>query len=276
LEGGCQLSKLSLIKGLPRAKLKFGKINFVNCLPIDYPLSLINGYSGHIVEGNPAEMNLALRNGSIDIAPISSYEYLLNKSLYELIPRISISSKTQADSVMFFFKEEIKAGSRIHLTNKSASSINLLKIILSKKLFLKPDDLEFEYFADNSSDYPAKLLIGDEALKEDRAGYQYCLDLGAAWYELTKLPMVFGLWTANKNLGLNEEELNNIADFFSGLRDKGLNEYFPDIIVKAYEKTGLSKKLLSSYFHNLDYNFTKEHQRSLDLFETYLLELGLK
>lgn len=270
------MSNLSLINSLPVEKLKLGKINFVNCLPIDYPLSLINGYSGHIFEGNPTEINLALRNGSIDIAPISSYEYLSNKSLYELIPRISISSKTQADSVLFFYREEIKPGSKIYLTNKSASSINLLKIILSKKFSLKLGDLEFEYFVDNSNKFPAKLLIGDEALKEDKAAYRHCLDLGAAWYELTNLPMVFGLWSANKNLGLSEVELNNITDFFSTLRDKGLTEYLPDIIVKAYEKTGLSKKLLSTYFHNLDYNFSEEHKRSLNLFETYLLELGLR
>jgi chorismate dehydratase len=270
------LSKVSLTNDVLINQLKFGKINFINCLPIDYPMTLNPNFNGHVIEGSPTKVNQALREALIDIAPISSYEYLSNKKLYDRIPGISISSKLKADSVMFFYNQDIEPGSKIYLTDKSASSVNLLKIILNKKFYLNLEDLDFEFFAENSTDYSAKLLIGDEALKEDKSKYQKYLDLGTAWYELTQYPMVFGLWTASKKSNLSQVDIENLADFFAELRDAGLNQYLPDVIIKAYERTGINKLTLKEYFHNLDYTFTEDHEQSLILFDKYLQELGLK
>ncbi len=252
-------------------KIKLGQINFINCLPINLPFADDENEVFEIVQGHPTQINELLRSGEIDLAPISSYEYLSNTDKYEVLEGISISSKTQADSVLVFAnsEEEIKNAKEIFITDKSATSVNLLKIILEKKFSRDLKDIKFTNFTKNSTEYPVKLLIGDEALKEaQQNSYKYVLDLGTAWYELTKLPMVFALWCFNKD-SLALEHYNEIQTLILAARDFGLSEALPDVIVEAYKQTGLPKAKLTQYFNNLDYNFTKDHQQSLKLFGRY-------
>lgn len=263
-------------------KVKLGQINFINCLPINLPFADEENEVFEIIQGHPTQINELLRNGDIDLAPISSYEYLSNPDKYEILEGISISSKTQADSVLVFAnsEDEIKSAKEIFITDKSATSVNLLRIILEKKFSRDLKDIKFSSFTKNSSDHPVKLLIGDEALKEAQQGlvqrslgevgsYKYVLDLGTAWYELTGLPMVFALWCFNKDSAVLEH-YNEIQTLILAARDFGLSEALPDVIVEAYKQTGLPKATLTKYFQNLDYNFTEKHKESLELFSNFL------
>jgi chorismate dehydratase len=224
----------------------------------------------------------------LDLAPISSYEYLKNQDQYEFLDGISISSTRDADSVLVFIQGasgNLFMARKIFITDKSASSVNLLKIILVKKYGYnyrdahfynsKGETVEFIPFQDNNSNMDIKLLIGDEALIEGSKPHQYetVIDLGREWCELSDgLPMVFGVWGLNKQSHLNKDELSK---FFISLKQEGLNNYLPDIIVEAYKQTGLAHSILANYFNNLNYDFTEKHQASLDLFEQYLRELEL-
>ncbi len=253
-------------------KVKLGQINFINCLPINLPFADEGNEVFEIIQGHPTQINELLRKGEIDLAPISSYEYLSNPDQYEILEGISISSKTQADSVLVFAnsEEEIQNTKEIFITDKSATSVNLLKIILEKKFKRDLTTIKFTSFTKNSSEYSVKLLIGDEALKEaQQNNYKYILDLGTAWYELTNLPMIFALWCFNKD-STAIEHYDEIQTLILAARDLGLSEMLPDVIVEAYKQTGLPKATLAKYFQNLDYDFTDKHEESLELFSSYL------
>ncbi len=270
--------------------LRLGEISFVNCLPINYALNRceLRPFSIQTINSFPADLNQKLRNAELDLAPISSYEYLKNRNQYELIDGLSISSIRDADSVLVFIKGasgNLFMAREIFVTNKSASSVNLLKIILVKKYGYHYRDnnfynsrgelVEFIPFIDNNNDMEIKLLIGDEALIENSTAHEYetVIDLGREWNEISYgLPMVFGVWALNKQSNLDREELSR---FFVDLKQKGLNDYFPDLIIEAYKSTGLPKSTLVKYFNNLNYDFTINHQASLELFDTYLRELEL-
>ncbi len=265
------------------AMLKIGQINFINCLPVNLPIER-NGFGelGHkyefeIFNSIPVELNHKLASGELDLAPISSFEYLRKKEYYQYLDGISISSKTKADSVLFFCDLDFwsKENKVIHVTNKSASSVNLLKIILKEHYKFDLNQIRFEVF-DLSQKYDAKLLIGDEALREDKTSYEEVIDLGEKWHELTGLPMVFGLWTVHKDSEIykNPDLFKKINDYFLEMRELGFNDLYPDMIIEAFKTTGLNKALLKKYFNNLDYQFTDRHKESLDLFEQYIFELS--
>jgi chorismate dehydratase len=257
-------------------KINIGQINFINCLPINLPLArlgLLDNLEYEIFDSVPSDLNQKLFCGELDIAPISSYEYLINKDKYQYLDGISISSKKEADSVLFFCDLAFWSNPNkvIHVTNKSATSVNLLKILIKEFYKFDLSQISFEVF-DLNQKYQAKLLIGDEALQEDKTQYEEVIDLGAKWFELTCLPMVFGLWTINKSSELfkNQELVKEVNERFLELRDKGFNEFYPDMIIEAFKKTGLSKTVLKKYFSNLDYSFSDKHKESLDFFESYL------
>lgn len=262
--------------------LKLGQINFINCLPLNYQsLDLFKGvFELEIYQASPRELNSRLYSGELDLAPISSYEYLLHQDSYELIEGISISSKAQADSVLLFVKGKLEDAKTIYVTNQSASSVNLLKIVLVKKYKLKLEELEFISFDQRDESMEVKLLIGDQALAQFEArsskleGEISVVDLGLEWYELTGLPMVFGLWVMNRSSDLLEYK-SQISKALIAKRNESLGDKFPDLIIEAYRQTGLSKVILKQYFENLDYDFTDRHKVSLDLFASYLRELNL-
>ncbi|MEY3370744.1 MAG: hypothetical protein RLZZ361_1414 [Cyanobacteriota bacterium] len=265
--------------------IKLGQINFINCLPVNLPLAIYRKESFQefelsVIEGVPSALNKALRTNEIDIAPISSYEFLCNKNLYEIIPDLSISSFRQADSVNLFLKKNLQINEiqEIFLTNKSASSVNLLKILLKDFWGLNLETIKFRFFDQDPSDCVAKLLIGDEALKQKTSNLDFvAIDLGTAWYEYSGLPMVFGLWTFNVNSACFSDLKTKEAliKLLNSSRDKGLDLYLPNIIVEAYRITGIPKKILADYFKNLNYQFNAAHQAGLALYETKLREFNL-
>lgn len=256
--GGCQLHSIIHTNKL---HYRLGQISFINTLPIDYPL-LLNYSFDDLIQSYPSKLNHLLKEKYLDLAPISSFEYLCNKDNYSIIDNLSISSKTQADSVIFV-TNDLENLSTIYLTNKSATSVALLKIILKKNYSVNLDKINFVNFADNAN-YPNKLLIGDEALKLPQNQFKYRLDLGEEWYKLTQLPMVFALWSFYKNTNVS-----NLERILLESKDLGLGKNFPDVIVEAFKLTGLSKIKLSEYFSHLDYDFKEKHKESLRIFEAY-------
>ena len=260
---------------LKRTTVNLGQISFINCAPINYPLakkleknpSLSEEFN--IISSVPAEMNKALRAGDIDLAPISSYEYLTNKDKYELLGGLSISSKQEADSVLFFSNEKLEDIKTVNVTDKSATSVALLKTLF-KELYELPE-LDFKKFssAEDHASFSNKLLIGDEALLEKPENYKYIYDLGLEWYKLTKLPMVFGVWAYNKDslLAVDSKLLESVKELLISSKEEGLGKYFPDLLIDLYSKTGISKKKLEAYFNHLDYSLEAQHLESLEKFE---------
>jgi chorismate dehydratase len=262
--------------------IKVGQINFINCLPVNLPLDRLglgNEIEYQVFDSVPSVLNQKLSLGELDIAPISSFEYLSNKDKYQYLDGISISSKIEADSVLFFCNLDFwaKENKVIHLTNKSATSVNLLKVLLKELYKLNLDEIEFKVFDENHN-YDAKLLIGDEALKEDKSCYEEVLDLGAKWHELTGLPMVFGLWTVNKESMIYKDPklFKTINEKFLELRDIGLNQFYPDLIIEAFKETGLNRTILKKYFNNLDYHLEDSHIKSLSIYKDFCLQLKKK
>ena len=96
----------------------------------------------------------------------------------------------------------------------SLTSVQLLRVLLAER-GLKP---EFKPLAsyDSASLPDYALLIGDPALDFLRAPHEHeIFDLGAAWYEMTRLPFVYAVWALrrgadNSNL---RRQLREARDF---------------------------------------------------------------
>lgn len=255
--------------------VNLGQVSFINCLPFNYALKKYleneeNKFEFKCTAAPPSVLNKKLYHKELDLAPISSYEYLLHQNNYKLVPEYSISSNSSVDSVLFLSKVELSKLRTVYLTNKSASSVALLKVLLNKKYGLK--NLEYKVVENLIEvEEENKLLIGDDALIEKQSKYQLTLDLGKEWFEFTGLPMVFGVWAYNKDFEYN----NDLNKLFQELKQDGLNKYFPDVVIESYIKSGLPKETITKYFDNLNFDFTEKHKESLDLFESYIKELGL-
>lgn len=271
---------------MQKSSINLGLINFTNCLPINYSILKQNSSLINTIEGSPAEINGLMSQKLVDIAPISSVEYLLNQDNYELIDSICISSDGEVGSVILFSNYEFKnlSGKKIGLPCTSATSIALLKILLKEANI----DINFINFQTHkyeltlqeqlNKQFDAVLHIGDPALinntKYSKDYYTY--DLGKLWKELTGYPMVFGSWVVRKDWKLlNQDNYTLICELLGYAVEEGLNIYFNDVVKLASKHLNISEQIVEDYLtHKINYNFTNTQHKGLMLFESKLLSLN--
>lgn len=259
-------------------KLKVGLIQYANVYPIFYVLEKegLLTEDVHLVKGVPSQLNWALRNDLIDISPSSSVEYLLNKKLYDYIDGICISSKEYVGSVLFFSDHDLNRidGKKILLTDQSATSHFLLRIILEKFMGLNPVyDISSTPYTEESF-----VLIGDEALKYRKLNNgKKVYDLANIWYQQTELPFVFALWIVRKEITKPDGEL---YQSYIKFRDKLLyakenyKRYLKEMVKNYYLKDFMTEEEILHYWQeNMDYELTEKHKKSLKLFEEYIKSL---
>lgn len=265
-------------------KLKVGKINFLNIYPIFFTLEKECDPSRfQFIDGTPAELNHRLREGTLDISPSSSIEYLRNPEIYTLIDGHSISTTGPIMSILLFSKHPIEdLDTRLILASEqSETSTALLKIILKKfygfqnKILTSSSDIK-----DGLDSAPAYMLIGDDALKAARSSFitdhpspVHIYDLGEIWHRNTGLPFVYALWIGRKEC-CSKETFIEFIDILDRAKDFA-EQNFQKIAADIPSKTVMVMDDLIAYWKNLSYGLSEEHKEGLTLFDRYLKEEGL-
>lgn len=251
--------------------LKVGHIAYANCAPFFHHLKAA-GFSGEIVHGVPAELNRLLAQGRIDISPSSSFEYARQWRDYLLLPGHSISSLGPVQSVLLFSPHDLAAldGETIILTGESATSVNLLKVILNefvgcRQVNCEPCDGDVEAVVASGG---SALLIGDRALRASFAPPEgtRIYDLGALWYHQTGLPFVFALWILRRDAARDK---GGDIGLFAEQLEHSRNLAFADLdglAAAASERSWFSEEGLVRYWRQMSYDLDPLHLQGLELF----------
>ncbi len=260
--------------------LRIGQIDYANCTPIFASLSKLYDCSDYrFVRGVPAELNALLRRGDIDLCPSSSFEYASSPESYLLLPELSISSIGPVKSVLLFSRLPLSEldGLCVGLTTESATSVNLLKILLAKAYGFKNEFRPITApFPEALAAVPALLLIGDSALKAaQRAQDLFVYDLGELWYRFTGLPFVFALWlVTRKAVAASPVELQRLRDRLI-LAKRHAYDTYGEIAERCAERGWMASEDLVTYWRTISYDLTADHLRGVALFFAYAAELGL-
>jgi chorismate dehydratase len=263
-----------------KGRLRIGRINFTNTWPVSYYLPYLRDDAGvDWISEVPTGVNRAMAEGRIDIAPISSFAYAERAEDYLILPDLSVSAYGKVNSILLYHKVPLNQldRARIALPTTSATSVNLLKIILKKFYQFEPHYFYEEPDLDKmllTAD--AALLIGDDAIRaswEDHRQLQVT-DLGEWWLKLTGKWMTFALWVVRKEAA---EQLPELLEhvYHAFCMSKKHNLAHPEAMVKdACEKIGGDAEYWHYYFSNLCYDFGKEQQEGLALYYQYARECG--
>lgn len=261
-------------------KIRIGRIDFTNVWPIFHHFDIDTlGEHIELVSQVPTELNEAMALGQIDMGPISSFAYAEAVDQYLLFPDLSVSAYGKVNSILLFHKEsldEIKFG-KIALPTTSATSVNLLKIVMTKFLSGKPS----YHFAPPVLDAmmeeaDAALLIGDDAIQAQWNNQDYeVTDLGELWTSLTGNWMSFAVWAVRKETVDQYPELvEKVFAAFQQSKQRGLHNP-QDMIRKAQQKLGGDDQFWHDYFSQLCYDFGASQRKGLELYYKYALEQGL-
>jgi len=257
-----------------RALARLGQINFINSLPVVVPmLRHCDEIKARIVFGTPSELNSQYAQKKLDLGAMSSFFYLESSDM-QLLPDLSISSIGAVGSVLFFSKKDLKdlGNCKIAVPMSSATSINLLRVLLQEHHGVEPHLVPAESPDLDCSDLDAALVIGDRALLVDpdwTSKFQRW-DMGAWWHQTYNLPMTFGVWAAkNSWVESNEETFSEISEALVRARQEGLSTALDEVIAESMERLPLSRERLRKYFiEELNFEFTPAHRKGLDLYRS--------
>lgn len=256
-----------------------GKISYTNSWPVFHnfhPSSL--SFPAEMVSEVPAILNQGMAAGSIHVGALSSFAYAAASDRLLLLPDLSVSADGPVKSILLFSRMPVQSigSGRIAVTNTSATSVNLLKILMDKAIVATPEYISVPPDLNEMMEQAdACLLIGDHAI---RASWQdqgyYVTDLGELWKEWTGLSMTFAVWAVNRGAALrNPEAIAEIAEAFAVSKRRGLRDLGP-ITHEACCTIGGTASYWNDYFRNLCYDFGERQQEGLNLYFRYAYEMG--
>ncbi|MEX2460821.1 MAG: menaquinone biosynthesis protein [Paenibacillaceae bacterium] len=260
--------------------IRIGQINFANAWPIFYnfPHDQFKDEVKFISEV-PTSLNQALAKNEIDMASISSFAYGEDFSQYVLFPDLSVSAFGEVQSLLLFHSQPIAelSQSTIALPTTSASTVNLLKILLTKFSGIRP---RYQYappvLDDMMKHAEAALLIGDDAIKAQWTNQTYKVnDLGEMWRRATGKWMSFAVWAVRKQIVQEQpEQVARIYQAFLYSKQQSLRNLKP-LVQAAQQTIGGNEAYWQRYFTQLKYDFGPEQWEGLQLYYDYAFELGL-
>jgi chorismate dehydratase len=174
------------------APFRVGSVEYLNAVP------LTRGVEEEVIFATPSKLAEMLRRDELDAGLVSVVEVLFTDR-YDVLDGIAIASLGEVKSVLLAHRKPIEEVREIFCDPASLTSVELVRVLLAAQ-GLKPEFKMLESY--NFAALPDyALLIGDRALDLLLGPHEHqILDLGAAWFELTKLPFVYAVWALRRGV----------------------------------------------------------------------------
>jgi chorismate dehydratase len=197
---------------MPSPKLRVASVPYLVGRPVDEGLADEPGIE--FSRAVPARLACGLRDGSLDVALVSSIE-LFRLPGASFLDGPCIAGEGRVSSVQVFLRRPMAEVRSLALDPASRTSVVLSQVVWPGA---RPELVEVPEGTDPASvRADAYLRIGDAALREHLApGSLPVFNPSAAWRERTGLPFVFALWVAREGI-----ELEPWSEAFARSREIG-------------------------------------------------------
>lgn len=250
------------------AGLRVGSVPYVVGRPLDLGLGDEPGIE--LVHAVPARLVDGLRDGSIDVAMVSSIE-LFRGPGYGYLAGLAVAGRGYVGSVQLFLRRPLERVERVAFDPASRAAEALLRLLLADRpggppesVELAPDEDPREVAAD------AWLRIGDRALLELHREHLPHFNPSREWTRRTGLPFVFAPWIVRPGV-----DVEPFLGAFHRARERGAARV-EAVIDEAALRAELPRAVLATYLgEECLYDLGDEMHESLTLFRDRAAEVGL-
>jgi chorismate dehydratase len=248
--------------------VRVGCVKYLNARP------LIRGWPGEVEFDHPSALCRRLAKGQLDVALVSSFEFLRNP-IYRIVDDVSISSDGPVYSVVVAHRGKFSNIEEIELDPASETAVNLLRCLLAELgLTARLTDA----VPGSAGLSRARLIIGDQAIsfRQTHADEFQFWDLGEHWKKLTGLPFVYALWLIRPEVA----DAKSIAQRLRGLRDENLADIpaiLSDAVADAADnKQEITREFLDRYYdEHLRFGFGTREKQGLQTFADLCTKHGV-
>lgn len=257
-------------------RLRISAISYLNTAPLMWDFE--HGEAGRDFDVSytlPSACACALADGTADIGIIPAAAYAEIPGL-QVLPEVAIASRRAVRSILLVSKVPIEKVRTVALDTSSMTSVALTKVLFEKWLGggrtftpMAPD------IDSMLAEHDAGLLIGDPALKIDRARY-HTLDLAEEWIRHTGKPFVFAFWAVRSDALREAAPSLDLPAVFQDSRDHGLEPSSLNQIAREWApRLDTSEADVRSYLtQNIHYRLDAGCMEGLRLFYRYAADMG--
>lgn len=238
---------------------RIGVVPYLNARPLVYGLEDQDRVA--LVRAVPSQLARMLAREEVDVALVPSIDLQRSRRALTVLPAGCISSAGTTLTVRVF-SQTPPTDIRVLWTDTDSHTSIALARTLWLGLFRR--DLKIIPYHPATplpEDAEAVLLIGDKVVCDPPLGYDYQIDLGTLWFQMTGLPFVFAVWTARAG--------TDTADLFPLLtraRQAG-QAHAVEVARTCGPGYGWPVDLAVKYLtHHLQFDFTAAHRDGMEEF----------
>lgn len=253
-------------------------MRYVNDLPIyaAFDAGAVQ-YPGTLVADVPARLNAMMRDGELDMGPVSAFEYAADADRYVLLPDLCIGARDEIVSVLLISKTPpaLLDGAKVATTSESASGRNLLRVLLERRYGVRAEFVEVEDPLAHARAGEPAMVIGDSAID---AAFEFpseqVYDLGALWRDWTGEQSITAVWVARREVF--ETRLDEVRACLHALTDayswgRANRE---SVIALAQSVKPRPPGFYEIYYGKLNFTFHSAAQRGLGAYCRELHAIG--
>jgi len=208
-----------------------------------------------------------LESGDVDIGIVPCAE--LDRLGLEFLPDVGIACRGPVRSILLISRVPVRQIRTLAVDVSSRTSVMLAHIVLAERYGVTPMTAVMPPDLNSMLDSAdAALIIGDPALAiSPDALPGVVLDLGAEWFALTGLPMVFAVW-AGRPEHINESVRQTFLDSCRYGTSR-IGEIASDPVVRRGFPQAVVREYLTRYIR---FELGPEELRGLEAYRQYVAE----
>lgn len=257
---------------MKKQTIKIGLVSYLNTVPFVHGINLMKKQNSHwdirTTQAYPSKCSSLFMENKIDIGiiPVGILPKLRN---YKIISDYCLGSQGVVASVLLLSHQPINNIKTILLDYQSNTSVLITKVLAKNFWNIEPEWINAKKGFENKIEgHTAGVVIGDRTFSLKNK-FPYAYDLAKEWYKFQKLPFVFAVWVAKKDLS---EDF--VADFNKFLT-RGVNE-IPLALSLLFDNFNLSITVDEAYQYlteNISFEYTENMIKSKDKFLSLLNNL---
>jgi predicted solute-binding protein len=248
-----------------------GKIPYLNSIPF---YAHLEQQPFKVLPIAPRRMGMLSAQGSLDAGLFSAMDFLGQQEHLEPMGWC-LGTRDQVRSVMLFSRDGWAGleGRTIGITDDTATSVQLLKVLLAKKYRVTARLERLHAGVNDFTGFDAVLLIGDEALRHNTCGlpgFDLVYDLATEWYNWQKLPFVFAVWAMRKTLA---EDLKSVLRRSVGDSLASCGGDYVGVAGKHGRRIGLTDAETQEYLAGFNFTLGEREREALRVFAGLVREV---